>query len=255
MANPMVLDPALEQHVRKIAREEMDKSVESIQLSLLKEHFLTRDEFLDAMERIDKRFEAMDKRFEAMDKRFEAMQQQMDKRFEAMQQQMDKRFEAMQQQMDKRFEAMQQQMDKRFDGVDKDLKTIRVSIDSLGERSGRALEETILELLRDQLLENHVEYTSIEREELVDTEGKVFFSGFRTDVDVVAKGSDVTLFEVKYHADQRDVAHFLKVAELYAAVHGIKPRKLYVVSLEIASKTLKAIATLPVDVIAGKVVI
>jgi len=168
---------------------------------------------------------------------------------------MDKRFEAMQQQMDKRFEAMQQQMDKRFDGVDKDLKTIRVSIDSLGERSGRALEETILELLRDQLLENHVEYTSIEREELVDTEGKVFFSGFRTDVDVVAKGSDVTLFEVKYHADQRDVAHFLKVAELYAAVHGIKPRKLYVVSLEIASKTLKAIATLPVDVIAGKVVI
>ena len=233
MANPMVLDPALEQHVRKIAREEMDKSVESIQLSLLKEHFLTRDEFLDAMERIDKRFEAMDKRFEAMDKRFEAMQQQMDKRFE----------------------AMQQQMDKRFDGVDKDLKTIRVSIDSLGERSGRALEETILELLRDQLLENHVEYTSIEREELVDTEGKVFFSGFRTDVDVVAKGSDVTLFEVKYHADQRDVAHFLKVAELYAAVHGIKPRKLYVVSLEIASKTLKAIATLPVDVIAGKVVI
>ena len=222
MANPMVLDPALEQHVRKIAREEMDKSVESIQLSLLKEHFLTRDEFLDAMERIDKRFEAMDKRFEAMDKRFE---------------------------------AMQQQMDKRFDGVDKDLKTIRVSIDSLGERSGRALEETILELLRDQLLENHVEYTSIEREELVDTEGKVFFSGFRTDVDVVAKGNDVALFEVKYHADQRDVAHFLKVAELYAAVHGIKPRKLYVVSLEIASKTLKAIATLPVDVIAGKVVI
>ena len=215
MANPMVLDPALEQHVRKIAREEMDKSVESIQLSLLKEHFLTRDEFLDAMERIDKRFEAMDKRFE----------------------------------------AMQQQMDKRFDGVDKDLKTIRVSIDSLGERSGRALEETILELLRDQLLENHVEYTSIEREELVDTEGKVFFSGFRTDVDVVAKGNDVALFEVKYHADQRDVAHFLKVAELYAAVHGIKPRKLYVVSLEIASKTLKAIATLPVDVIAGKVVI
>ncbi|MEX2717712.1 MAG: hypothetical protein Q6370_015540, partial [Candidatus Sigynarchaeota archaeon] len=92
MANPVVLDPAQEQHVRKIAREEMEKTVETIQLSLLKEHFLTRDEFLDAMDR-------MDKRFEAMDRRFEAMQQQMDKRFEAM----DKRFEAMQQQMDKRF--------------------------------------------------------------------------------------------------------------------------------------------------------
>ncbi|MBN2152956.1 MAG: hypothetical protein JW839_16005 [Candidatus Lokiarchaeota archaeon] len=59
----------------------------------------------------------------------------------------------------------------------------------------------------------------------------------------------------EYRADQRDVAHFLKVAELYEAVHGVKPGKLYVVSLEIASKTLKAIATLPVDVIAGKVII
>jgi hypothetical protein len=211
MANPMVFDPAQEQHVRKIAREEVEKSVESIQLSLLKDHFLTRDEFLDAMERMDKRFEAMDKRFEAVYK--------------------------------------------RFDGVDKELKTIRVSIDSLGERSGRALEETILELLRDQLVENHVDYTSIDREELVDVDGKVFYSGFRTDVDVVAKGAIITLFEIKYRADQRDVAHFLKVVELYEVVHGVKPSKLYVVSLEIASKTLKAIATLPVEVIAGKVVI
>jgi len=251
----MVLDPAQEQHVRKIAREEVEKSVESIQLSLLKEHFLTRDEFLDAMDRMDKRFEAIDKRFDAMqqqmDKRFEAMQQQMDKRFDAMQRQMDKRFEAMQQQMDKRFEAVY----KRFDDVDKELKTIRVSIDSLGERSGRALEETILELLRDQLIENHVEYASIDREELIDSDGKVFYTGFRTDVDVVAKGNVVSLFEIKYRADQRDVAHFLKVAELYTTVHGIKPSKLYVVTLEIASKTLKAIATLPVEIIAGKVVI
>ncbi|MEX2680496.1 MAG: DUF3782 domain-containing protein, partial [Candidatus Sigynarchaeota archaeon] len=157
--------------------------------------------------------------------------------------------------MDKRFEAMQQQMDKRFDLVTKELKTLRVSIDSLGDRSGRALEETILELLRDQLVENHVEYTSIEREELVDADGKIFFAGFRTDVDVVAKGNQVSLFEIKYHADQRDVAHFLKIAELYTMVHGIKPAKLYVVSLEIATKTLKAIAALPVEIIAGKVTI
>ena len=44
---------------------------------MLKQHFLTRDEFLDAMERMDKRFEAVDRRFEAVDKRFEALIKEM----------------------------------------------------------------------------------------------------------------------------------------------------------------------------------
>ncbi|MHA1649996.1 MAG: hypothetical protein ACTSYB_07365 [Candidatus Helarchaeota archaeon] len=109
-----------------------------------KEELLTREEFLEALKHIDRRFEAidrrfealqqqMDKRFEAIDKRFEASRQEMDKRFEALQQQIDKRFEALQQEMDKRFEALQQEMDKRFEAsrqeMDKRFEASRQEMD------------------------------------------------------------------------------------------------------------------------------
>ena len=249
MVNSMGLQPGQEALVRKIAREEAERTIDTVQVSLLKGVFLTRDEFLDAMDRMDKRFEAvqvqMDKRFEAMDKRFEELIDSMNKRFEAV----DNRFEELIDSMNKRFEAV----DKRFEGVIREMKEIRVAVDSLGSRSGKALENTILELMKDQLLDNDVEYTSIEVETLVDEEGIVFHEGYSTDIDVVAKGDEVALFEVKYKADQRDFAHFLKNAELYEKLRGKKPAKLYVVCLEIASKTLRATCTLPVTVIAGSV--
>ncbi len=84
------IDPKILKIIEDTVKERVSEEIKTVQISLLRENFLTRDEFLQSMEKMDKRFEAMDKRSEAMDKRFEAM----DKRFEAMQKQIDKRFEA-----------------------------------------------------------------------------------------------------------------------------------------------------------------
>ena len=84
--NMTTLDPEIFKIIDQKIEEKIAKAVETVQISLLKENFLTRDEFLKAMEKIDVRFEAMDKRFEAI-------QKQMDDRFEAVQKQIDKRFE------------------------------------------------------------------------------------------------------------------------------------------------------------------
>jgi len=108
------LDPNIEKFITQKVADEVSKKIDKVQIALLKEHFLTRDEFLTEMEKLDKRFEDMlsesNKQFKAMQEQMDKRFEQMDKRFEAMQEQMDKRFE----QMDKRFEAMQEQMDKRF---------------------------------------------------------------------------------------------------------------------------------------------
>lgn len=82
----MTTDPNLNQTIKDYIDNQLEEKVKKIQIEYLKENFLTRDEFLDAMNR-------MDKRFEAMDRRFEAVQKQMDERFEEMQKQMDRRFE------------------------------------------------------------------------------------------------------------------------------------------------------------------
>ncbi|MHA1681286.1 MAG: DUF3782 domain-containing protein [Promethearchaeota archaeon] len=221
---------------------EMDKRFEAMQEQM--------DKRFEAMqEQMDKRFDAIDKRFEAMDRRFEAMQAQMDKRFDAI----DKRFEA----MDRRFEAMQAQMDKRFDEVykriDRSEKTLKAAIDNLGGRSGKALEDTILELMETQLIKENVDYKQIRRELLADKKGTIFFKGYSTDIDIVASNGEIHLYEVKYKADQRDVFHFLKNAELYEQVHGVKPDKLFLITLEISKKTIETVKDQPVKIIAGAI--
>ncbi|MHA1764349.1 MAG: hypothetical protein ACTSYC_11440 [Promethearchaeota archaeon] len=107
----MTIDPHLIKEIENIVESKIEEKVKTIQIEYLKENFLTRDEFLDAMERIDNRFNAMQKQ---MDDRFNAMQKQMDDRFNAMQKQIDDRFNAMQKQMDDRFERVYE----RFDTID-----------------------------------------------------------------------------------------------------------------------------------------
>jgi hypothetical protein len=200
------IDPGQELVIRKIAREEAERVSQSINVDTLKEHFLTRGEFLDAMERLDRRFDAMIDELKAMHQ---------------------------------------------------DIKKIAAEVGAIGSRSGKELETTILELMNDQLVKHHVDYTSIVTEDLVDSEGTYFTRGTTTDVDVVATADQGTwLFEIKYHPDQRDVEHFVKAASLWEHVHGEAPAKLYIIAVEISSKTMRHVARLPVDVdvIAGSVV-
>ncbi len=188
----------------------------------------TREDIRDLIKEMDRRFEAVDRRFEAVDRRFEAV--------------------------DRRFEQLIAEMNKGFADSRREQLRLRAAIDNLGDRSGRGLQEAVLELMDTLLVKEGVNYREVQRLPLADPNGEAFFPGFTTDVDVVAKDGEVHLFEVKYKADQRDFAHFLRVAQLYEKQTGVKPAKLFVVTLEITRKTLKATAKMPLQVIAGLVV-
>ncbi len=194
----------------------------------------------------------MDKRFEIVDKRFEAMQKQMDQRFETMQKQMDQRFETMQKQMDQRFEAMQ----KELVGVHLDIKRIAVELATLNMRSGDDLEIMVRELLADTLIKNKINVSDVKKVQLVDAKGEIFPPGYNTAVDVAARNGDITLYEIKYRADQRDAYHFMQVARLYELMNGRKQNRLVMIVLEISNATLRAIAKfpIPIDVIPGSIV-
>ncbi|GAB4313742.1 MAG: hypothetical protein Kow0069_15000 [Promethearchaeota archaeon] len=241
---------AIEKLVREIAEEVFREKFQTVQLELLRREFLTREEFLAALERIDERFE------EARKERL-ALQEQMDKRFEEAR----KERLALQEQMDKRFEearkerlALQEQMDKRFEATRRDVLSVRAAVDNLGDRSGKALQNAVLELAKELVAAAGVDYEQVETVHLVDRDGAVFFPGYGTDVDVLARDGKTHLFEVRYKADQRDFFHILKSAELYEHLTGTKPDRLFVVTLEVASKTLRSTSALPVGVIAGSVV-
>ncbi len=73
------IDPEILKIIEDAVKEKVSEEIKTVQISLLRENFLTREEFLQSMEKMDKRFEAMQKQ---MDKRFNAMQKQIDNRFE-----------------------------------------------------------------------------------------------------------------------------------------------------------------------------
>jgi len=237
-------------YIEQVVQRELEKHLKLYS----KEELLTRAEFLKAMEIIQQRFEAVDKRFEAVDKRFEAV----DKRFEELIDSMNKRFEA----VDKRFEELIDSMNKRFEAVDKRFEavmetmnqgflTLRASIDSLGERSGIRLEKTILALMQKALVNRDIDINEIQGIELRDETGEVFTENYRTDVDVLLKDGFTFLMEVKYHPDNRDVYHFLKVAELYAK-HYQYPNKLLLVALDIDPGTQAYAESQHIEVITGE---
>ena len=78
----MTTNPQIKQEIKNYIEKQLEEKLKTIQIKYLKENFLTRDEFLDALERIDKRFEAiqkqMDKRFDRVDKRFERVYERFD---------------------------------------------------------------------------------------------------------------------------------------------------------------------------------
>jgi len=93
----MTIDPELLKEIEKTIEKKVVESLETIQLAQLRKEFLTRQDFLDSMDRMDKRFEELIKH---MNLRFEASQREMNQRFEAMQKQIDKRFDKVYEHLD-----------------------------------------------------------------------------------------------------------------------------------------------------------
>lgn len=71
----MTINPSIKEELKEYLDTQIEKKVKSIQIKHLKDHFLTREEFLERMDKSDKRFEAMQ---EQMDKRFERVYQRFD---------------------------------------------------------------------------------------------------------------------------------------------------------------------------------
>ncbi|MHA1298369.1 MAG: DUF3782 domain-containing protein [Candidatus Helarchaeota archaeon] len=224
-----------EDQIRNLIKEEVEKQIKEIK----QKDSLTKEEFLKAID-------LMNKRFEAVDKRFEELIDTMNKRFEAV----DKRFEELIDTMNKRFEATDKKFNKLVETMERGHLTLRAAIDSLGQRSGIRLEKTILKLLQKTLENRDIDINKIDWIELIDENGDVFSKNYRTDIDVLIKNGHIFLMEVKYKADNRDVFHFLKVAELYTKKFQ-RPNKLLLLTLDIDPRTLEYAERERIEVITG----
>ena len=152
--------------------------------------------------------------------------------------------------MNKRFEAVDRRFEEMFEAMNRGFMINKVAIDSLGQKSGIRLEKTILKLMQKILEKRDIDINKIEWIELFDEKGEVFSKNYRTDVDILIKNGLHFLMEVKYKADNRDIYHFIKVAELYSKKYR-RPNKLILLTLDIDPKNLEYAENENIEVIIG----
>ncbi len=155
---------------------------------------------------------------------------------------------------DRRFEALIKRINNNFEEARKDRLELKVSIGSLGRRSGINLENAILELLNEKLIQENIQSSKIYKEFLSDKDGVIFVKNYSTDIDVVIENGRVILIEIKYSPDNRDIFHFLKVSELYKKIKKSFD-ELILVALEIKKEHLDLAKQEGIKIIAGKVLL
>ncbi len=161
----------------------------------------------------------------------------------------DKRFEA----IDKRFEALQAQMDKRFEAQHEDIMKISVAIGSLGRRSGKSLENTILAILNDEIIKENIDASQIKKEFLFDEHGTVFWKNYKSDIDILIQNGKTILIEVKYHASKRKIESFVRNSKLYTLQFKKDFDELVMICLEIKRSDLRIAKEFGVKIIAGSI--
>ncbi len=185
---------------------------------LLSEKFPRRDEFARLLDELQasrretrERFDQVDRRFEAVDQRFEAV----DQRFEAV----DQRFDA----VDQRFEAM----DQRFEALTAEVVGLRqwmeLNVGGLQSRVGRRLEDVVAGAFAYGLRRTDIQPAHVQlRQRIVDEAGLVFRPGRQREVDIVALGAEILVFEVKSMADRDDIEDLADKVTLVRHLHPDK---------------------------------
>ncbi len=110
-----------------------------------------------------------------------------------------------------------------------------------------------MSLLKDKLIQENIGVSEIKREDLVDSEGKIFYKNYNTDIDILIKNDKIILIEVKFKADNRDIYHILKKGELFKQIKKKNYDELMLVCLEINSMNFEQAIKQGVKVIAGKI--
>ncbi len=154
---------------------------------------------------------------------------------------------------DKRFEAMTIKVDILDVGLNKKIDKLDVAIGALGQRSGKSLEKSILNILKDKLIQENIQASEIKKVYLTDVDGIIFSKNATTDVDVVIEDGKTVLIEIKYRPDQDDVERFLNIAKLYKSIK--KPYdQLLIIALEIKRKHYDYANQKGIKVISGKII-
>jgi hypothetical protein len=271
--------PEFKKELKKLIEESLD----SYKLGVLREIFLTKDEFKEEMDKLHKDQEKHQQNIEKNQQRIEKNQQNIEKNqqnieknqqnIENIKQENNKIWQEIQdlkkettkiwQNIEKRqqnieknqlnIEKNQQNIEQQRKKSENHFKRLEIAILVLQGKMGPELESLILDVMRETLLMENIDPDKISKKILIDKEGKVYRSDYSTDIDVLIENNNTYLIEVKATADNRDVIDLLDKAELYQLLTGREPTKLYMVALRMKQKNYDYAINKNISVILGEI--
>ena len=122
----------------------------------------------------------------------------------------------------RRLEERQARLEERMTRVEERLEKLDRTVITIAHRFGALSEQAFREAIKG-ILENYFGATA-RRWSAYDSEGLVYGYPSIVEVDVVIKDGVHILVEVKSRADTGDILELARIARLYEAVEGAKPR-------------------------------
>jgi len=185
---------------------------------------LTED-MADTRKEMNQRFNQADQRFEKIEHELADTRKEMNQRFE----QVDRRFE----QVDDRFEDVLRNFD--------DLKSwVGVVIGRFQNRAGKSLEDMAAGTLRLALKRKDIVPESIKlRQKIKDVDGIIGPKGRGYEVDILAEGNSLLVFEVKSYCDLEMAERFADKVMLMKHLYPDKTTNAALIVLEPAPEILE----------------
>jgi len=222
-----------------LSRDLPPTTLEAVILQQMIDKMKKQDEAIgDLREEVRAGFRRTDERFDQVDQRFE----QVDQRFE----QVDQRFE----QVDQRFEQVNQNIGdikRNFD----DLKSwVGVVVGRFQNRAGKSLEDMAAGTLRLALKRKDIDPSSIKlRQKIADAEGIIGPKGRVYEVDILAEGNSLLVFEVKSYCDLEMAERFADKVMLMRHLYSDKLTDAALIVLEPAAEILEYCRNLMISVV------
>jgi predicted nuclease with TOPRIM domain len=161
---------------------------------MLSERFPRRDEFARLLEEMKEFRSETKERFEQVDKRFE----QVDKRLEH---------------IDQQFEDMKHEIHGLRDWM-------QLNVGGFQTRAGKRLEDVVAGAFCYGLNQGDIRPEHVKlRQKITDVDGWVYRAGKTREVDIIALGQNMIVFEVKSTADHDDIDDLADKVELVRHLH------------------------------------
>jgi len=230
--------PEFRAELKKVVEE----SIENYKLRVLREVFLSKEDFK----------EEMDKWHQEIAKIWQEVQKQREESMKIWQELQKQREES-----NRHWEETKRHQEENIrhqDETRRNFKQIEVYLHTLEGKTGPELEALVLDLMKETLQLENIDWKKIRKESLIDRDGKVFPKDYDTDIDVLLEDGNLYLIEVKATADNRDVYDLLNKATLFQHLKKRVPKELILVALRMNQTNFRYAVNNKIRVILGEII-